>query len=95
MFGRMPKEVKSKFNEAMMRILDDMIAFGPDSPEYPSLMTQLERITNVRKVEPRRRLNYDDLPMVVGNIVVAVIIVAYEHKHVITTRAKDFLLRSR
>lgn len=91
MFGRTPKVVIEKLDVVMDRILLEMSENGPDTPEYPELMSHLERITNLRKSEDKRKLSPDNLILVAGNLLGILIIVSYEHLHPMTSKALGFV----
>lgn len=73
------------------RILADMETYGPEAPEFPTLLDQLERIRALRSVQKPKRISADTVVMVVGNVVVALIVVAFEQKHVITSKVQSFM----
>ena len=96
MFGRTPKVVKLKLDDAMINLLDGMDTYGSDSQEYPELLSHLERVSNLRKSEdPKRRVSPDQMAFVIGNILTVLIIVAYEQKHVMTSKGLGFVLRQK
>jgi prefoldin subunit 5 len=83
---------KTKLDEEIERVLQEMETLSPESDEYNALLKQLERLTKLRKKErPQRRLNPDTLVMVGGNILVALVIVAYEQYHPMTSKAQAFI----
>lgn len=96
MFGRTPQDNDSKLlDPAMTRILNEMEVYGPDSPEYPILLAQLEKVMEIRASKDKRRITPDTLVLAGANVLGILIIVAYEHAHVITSKAKDYVLKTR
>lgn len=95
MFGKKPTDNdRSTLGPVMDRILDEMEAFGPDSPEYPALLSNLERIVNLRASKDNRRIDPNTILIVAGNLLGILCIVAYEQKNVITSKATSFILKS-
>jgi hypothetical protein len=93
MFGRTPKEATVRLNAAMTHILDEMETFGPDSPEYSAMLGHLERVNALRKSEDRREVSPDTMFLVIGNLLGILIIVAYEQKHVMSSKSLPFVLK--
>lgn len=91
MFGRTPKVVISRLEDCMMKILDEMDTFGPDSQEYPTMLDHLERVSNLHKSEDKRKATPDNLILVAGNLLGILVIVAYEQKHVMTSKGLGFV----
>jgi len=78
---------------SQQELLDAMREHGPDSPEFPELMTRYERIDALRHKKRSWNISADTLIISGANILVAVIVVAYEQRHVVTTKAPSFLLK--
>lgn len=96
MFGRTPKDDDSELlTPALTRILADMEMYGPESPEYPKLLKRLEKVMKLRKSKDKRWPSADTITLVVGNLLGILVIVSYEHVHVITTKAKDYVLKTK
>lgn len=96
MFGRKVKAETVKLDVAVIRILDDMDTYGPDSKEYPELLSHLERLTKLRNGERFRlsKINPDTVVLAAGNILGILVIVAYEQKHVMTSKGLGFILKA-
>ena len=83
---------KSIVDEPIERILADMETYGPDSPEYDKLVRYLERLKDVKANERQHFLvSPDTIALVLGNLAGILIIVAYEQKHVMTSKAMGFI----
>lgn len=64
--------------------------------EYQILLEYLEKLDQVReKKEPRKKLGWDTIVIVVGGIVQTVLILNYEKINVVTSKAINFVLRGR
>lgn len=86
MFGKKPKK-NPQLDPVVDRILADMEMYGPDSPEYAQLLEHLERAYNLRKTNDAKKVSPDTVVLVAGQLGIALIMVAYEQKHVITSKA--------
>jgi hypothetical protein len=68
---------------AVLKSMDDA---GVDSEKYPALLRHLERLHELKKKNTLPPVSRDTIALVVGNFLIALIIVAYEQKHVMTTK---------
>lgn len=87
MFGPFQRTEEDDIDKAIKRILDDMDMFGPGSDEYDKLLSQLKTLTKLKTNKKSKRVDPNTVAIVVGNIVGILIIVMYEEKHVITSKA--------
>jgi hypothetical protein len=94
MFGK-KKDVTVKLDQVENRLLDEMIMYGPDSTSYPDWVGYLERVGNLRKSQDKRVPNPDTIALVAGNLLGILIIVAYEQKHVMTSKGLGFVMKSK
>jgi len=93
MFG-FNKPENEKLDACIDAILDSMKIYGPEAPEYPELLKSLERLNTMKSEdETKRRVSPEVIFTVAGNVLCVLIIVAYEQKHVITSRATTFIAR--
>ncbi len=74
-------------------VLDEMRMMGVDSEEYPKLMTYLERLYEVKAKERRTPVSRDTVVLVAGNLLGIILIVAYEQKHVMTSKGFSQIIR--
>lgn len=74
-------------------LLADMKGVQPESPEYDKMLSHLERLEKLKAEDRRRKISPDTMAIVVGNLVGILVIVAYERGHVMTTRARDYILK--
>lgn len=69
------------------RVVEDMEMYGPDSEEYSKLLKHLKALNKLKASKKRKRVSPD---LVVGglfNLLGILLIVAYEERHVITSKA--------
>ncbi len=88
------KKKPDKLDLAINDVLTRMRVIGCDADEYRTLVVYLDRLMEMKKErKPRFSVSPDTIAIIVGNVVIALIIVKYEKADVITTKAKDFLLK--
>lgn len=87
------KEVITPIDPLIEDILSRMQQLGVTSEEYPKLMTLLERLYKLKKTQNREPLSRDTIAMVGGNLMGILLIVAYEQKHVMTSKGFNHLIR--
>lgn len=77
-------------------VLSAMNEEGVDSDKYPKLMGYLERLNKLKAETPRREpVSWDTVAMIFGNLAGILVIVAYEQKHVMTSKGFSQILRPR
>lgn len=84
-------EVKTPLDEQIEAVLDEMKTKGVDSEEYPTLMTYLERLNKLKRQEKRQPASFDTWIIVGGNFLIALTIVAFEQKHVMSSKALNLI----
>ena len=85
-------EKRSILDEPIDRVLTEMNTYGPDSPEYEKLVRHLERLKDMKANERQHFVvSPDTIALVLGNLAGILIIVAYEQKHVMTSKAMGFI----
>jgi hypothetical protein len=66
-----------------------------NSSEYSELMTKLERLYKIRAGERQSPVSRDTLALISGNLAGILLIIAYEQRNVITTKAFGQIIRPR
>jgi hypothetical protein len=96
MFRRFLSEKPSVLDEPIEKILTEMNTYGPDTEEYQTALSYLERLVRL-KVEEKRQFRFspDTLAIVAGNLLGILIIVAYEQKHVMVSKGMGLLLKTK
>lgn len=74
-------------------VLKEMRSAGVKSDDYAVLMTKLERLHELKAKERKERVSRDTMALVLGNLAGIVLIVAYEQKHVITSKGFTQIIR--
>lgn len=93
MFGKKGPSDSSKLDEPIDAVLSSMKTFGPDDAEYPPLLAHLEKLTTLKASLRRPRVSLDTVMLVTGNLLGILIIVAYEQKHVMTSKGLNFVMK--
>lgn len=77
--------------EAVILALEsDMQTRDGDSEEYATMLNRLERLHKLKEKTSPKGINPDTLILVGGNLLGILIIVSYEHAHVIASKAIGF-----
>lgn len=92
MFGRKPKNEDLKFDRVIDKALDELLEYDSNSEEFKKNMDYLERLKALTSKD-ERRVSPDTVALVFGNLLGILIIVGYEHAHVVTTKALGFTLK--
>ncbi len=86
-------EKKTPIDDLISKVLIEMEMMGVDSEEYPNLITYLERLNEVKAKERRAPVSRDTVALIVGNLMGILLIVAYEQKHVMTSKGFNQIIR--
>lgn len=81
----------SELEKAIAQIHARMTALEPDTKEYAAAADQLVKLEALRTEKHSWRPSTDTLITVGGNIVVALLIVAYEERNALTSKAIGFI----
>jgi hypothetical protein len=95
MIGIFRRVETSIYDEPITKVLTGMETYGPEDPEFDTLMGHLERLSKMKAEKRRNPISLDTVAIVTANLAGILIIVAYEQKHVIRTAATGFLLRAK
>jgi hypothetical protein len=90
-----PFKRKSILDDPIDKILAKMDKVEPYSEEYVLLVGNLSSLVRLQSEEQSSRVSPDTMAIVVSNLLGILIIVGYEQGHVMGSRAKDFVLRTK
>lgn len=93
MFTRKPKpEVKTGLEEAISRLHADMQTEDPNTDKYAAMADNLTKLYKLREFDKKERYrpSADTLTIALANLAGVLVIVGYEQKHVIATKAMTF-----
>jgi hypothetical protein len=66
-----------------------------DDDEYPTLLSHLERLEKLKNEERSKQISRDTMVIVGGQLLGILVIVAYESRHVMTSKALDFVQKTK
>jgi hypothetical protein len=90
MIGKIINRKPNMFAANERALLREMSEYGPGTPEYDKAMEYLERLSTVQTNNRAPRVSGDTVAIVLGNLAGILIIVMYEQKHVLSTKAFGF-----
>lgn len=95
MFGKFRKEETAIYDEPIEKVLDAMRAYDTIDEEYIRLMDYLERLTKLKAEKSKSKVDPNTKAIILGNLLGIVIIIAYEQKHVMKSKAMAFTLKAK
>lgn len=84
----------SKLDDVEDRLVQELLVQDPTSTVFSDALEHFERVVELRSKKDRWRVSPDTMAVVAGNLIGIVIMVKYERFNVITSKAKDMLLRT-
>jgi hypothetical protein len=87
------KEKATPVDALIDAVLEEMHQVGVQADEYPKLMAYLERLHEVKAKQRRDPVSRDTLALIGGNLLGILLIVAYEQKHVMTSKGFTQIIR--
>lgn len=91
MLNKFRKEVASIYDEPITKVLEELREQPVESKEYEAAMRHLETLHKLKAEKVRKPVSADTMWQVAGTLAGILAIVAYEQKHVITTKAIGFI----
>lgn len=88
-------ETETPIDKQIACVLKEMSTIGVTSEDYPKMMEYLERLHALRQKESRDPISRDTIALIAGNLMGILLIVAYEQKHVITSKGFGQVIRPR
>jgi hypothetical protein len=86
-------ETETPIDKQITCVLDEMTTVGVTTEEFPTLLSYLERLHALRQKERREPISRDTIALIAGNLMGILLIVAYEQKHVITSKGFGQVIR--
>jgi hypothetical protein len=86
-----PDPLNARLDETIDRVLKKMAENDPDSEEYAAMSDQLTKLYAIKNENRSRRVSPDTLANIVANLFGIGVIVGYEQKHIITSKALGFI----
>lgn len=63
--------------------------------DYDKMVTQLSTLYKLKEFDSKKHVSMDTKAMVIGNLAGILLILGYEHVHVVTSKALSFVLKSK
>lgn len=95
MFGRTKKPDVLALDEPIEKVLESLKTYDTTDAEFSDSLEYLERLAKLKSEKDQSRVDPNQIILVVGNLVGILVVVAYEQKHVWTSKAKNFELRAK
>lgn len=89
------EDTQAALDATITELMHDMSTREGDSEEYATMLNRLERLNKMRKPRFREKISPDTLILVGSNLVGILIIVSYEHGHVIGSKALSHIIKPR
>lgn len=86
-------EIPTPIDGLIDAVMDEMHKEGVFSDKYPTLMNHLNRLYEIKANQRRTPVSRDTMAIVAGNLPGILLIVAYEQKHVMTSKGFSQLIR--
>lgn len=86
-----PSPLEKEIDSILARMSGEL----PDTDDYAKMADQLVKLYKLKEVDSKRKLSPDALAAVAGNLIGILVIIGYEHKNVITSKALSFVMKSR
>lgn len=88
------KDEKTKaIDKLIADVLQNMERAAVGSEEYSSMMAHLERLYKLKAEQRRKPVSRDTIAIVAGNLLGILLIVAYEQKHVMSSKGFTQIIR--
>ncbi len=95
MFKITRKDKRSPVEKEIERLLATMATYSPDSKEYATLVGDLGRLCEANGKNPKRRISPDTMALIIANLAGIVLVLGYEHAHIIVSKALGFIIKGR
>ena len=89
------KDKRTNLEKEIEAVITYMSALAPDSVEYTTIVTNLEKLCKARDDEKSREVKPDTYWIVGGNIVGIVLVLCYEKIDIITSKAFGLIIKGR
>lgn len=84
----------TKLDEAIDAALIELADISPTHQDYPEIMKKIQELYKLKEQNSPKRVTPDTLLLVGGNLAGILMILHYEHLHVIGSKALGFVLKT-
>lgn len=86
-------ESTDPIDDLINEVLEEMKRSGAHSDNYSTLMTYAERLYDIKTNQRPNSVSRDTIAIIAGNLLGILLIVAYEQKHVMTSKGFSQIIR--
>lgn len=90
-----PEKKAHQLDPVIDELLKELNDYPGYSEDYAKRVEQLEKLYKLRDGKTPDPMSQDTLVVVGGNVLIALILIGFEQKHVITTKAISFFSKLR
>lgn len=87
------RKADEQLDKQIDAVLGKMQSEGVDSDKYPTMMSFLERLHDLKQRAKPQTVSRDTILIVAGNLLGILVIVAYEQKHVLTSKGINQVMK--
>lgn len=91
MFARKPNAEAEELNRAITEVHSNLNRYTPETKEYAAMADQLVKLYAQKEKISSNRISRDQLITVSGNLLGILVIVMYEQRGVVTSKALGFI----
>ena len=85
------RKKNQKLEALEQELINNMLTTGPDADTFDTQLTNLERLKSLKK--KKMNISHDTVAIVIGNVICVLIVVMYEQKHILTSKAMGLTLK--
>jgi hypothetical protein len=85
----------TKLEKTIDRLLTQMAEVDCESKEYAAMADQVSKLYKLKESDIPQQVSKDTLLLVAGNLAGILLIIAYENKNVIASKALGFVMKPR
>lgn len=90
MFNRQPRP-KTELEKALDRAYSKLESVQVDTKEYGEILDRIAKLHKMKEDEKPDSVSLDTQAKIAANILGILLIISYEHAHIITTKAMPFV----
>lgn len=87
------KDVVTPEDGLIDAVRERMHKLGPDNEHYQAMLDYLERLHKVKADKTPDPVSRDTMVVIAGNLLIVVLMLGFEQKHVITSKVPNYIYR--
>lgn len=88
------KRVKTKLEEARDEALIELHECTAGDDDYEKIIKHVKTLTKLIDLEKSEKLSPNTIAVILGNTVIALFVVGYESKNIVTTKVQTFIQKA-